>query len=84
MQYGSVFSLVSNKVLFSLWVHRGERAERVGSEGCGQTGDELLCQVLDLRVWRHVHHGQLRGQAGGLQDHLHAALPALPLSLPGM
>ena len=64
-------------------IYRSEWERCVGAEGGGRSGDELLRQVLDLRLWRDVHHGLLRWEAGWIQNSLHAALPALPLSLSG-
>lgn len=49
----------------------------------GGAGLRHLCQVLDLRVRRHVHRGQLCRPPGGVQDRLHVPLPAVPHALPG-
>lgn len=57
--------------------------EWICAEGSGRHGDELLCQILDLCVWRDVHHGLLCWKTCWIQDHLHAAVPALPLSVSG-
>lgn len=56
-------------------------------EGCaeepGGGSEEFLCQVLDLRLRRDVHRGDLHRPPRRLQDRLHAPLPPLPHPVPG-
>lgn len=49
----------------------------------GGAGHRHLRQVLDLRVRRHVHRGQLCWPPGGLQNRLHVPFPVVPHLVPG-